>query len=79
MRETMEARSRFSSWPVAVFVASVFFLIWVMALLRLHKHFAGEFFLHRNGVIDSLIAVVAPLAIGIRLWQTKASRMVSKA
>ena len=79
MRETVETRSKFSSWPVATFVAGVFFLVWITALLRLHKHFAGEFFWHRNGVVDSLIAVVAPLAIGIRLWQTKTSRKVRKA
>ena len=78
MRESAERRSTFSSWPAAVFVAFVFFLVWTMAILRLHKHFDGEFFLHWNGIVDSLIALLAPLAIAVRFWQTKAAHKISK-
>ena len=74
MVETLETKSRFSAWASALFVA-VFFLLWVLTVTRLHEHFNGESFLHRNGIVDSLIAVFAPLAILVRFWQVKENKV----
>jgi hypothetical protein len=56
-------------WAAGLFVATVFILLWGTAVLRLMQHTNGEAFLHRNGALDSALALIAPPAVAARLWQ----------
>jgi hypothetical protein len=77
MEPMREANAKLKSWGAAGFVATTFFVLWFFSLLRLHKHYDGEEFLHWNGALDSLLSIMAPVAIVSRLWQTKKARKES--
>jgi hypothetical protein len=71
MSETKGTKSKLRSWAVALFVAAAIFIVWVLALMRLHEHFNGESFLHWKGAMDSLLALLAPVVIWLRLRQVR--------
>lgn len=50
------------AWGTALFVVCVFLFVGVEAARRLTRHYKGEAFLHSPGIMDSLIAVAAPIA-----------------
>ena len=71
MPQVHNSTSPRSVWFSGLFVSAVFLFIWVAAVMRLHNHFSGESFLHRGGVVDSLLALLAPAGIGVRLYQMR--------
>jgi hypothetical protein len=72
MNETPKSNSIFkTTWRSPLFVSAVFVVVWLMAVLRLYRHEQGELFPRWWLFQDRLIVILAPVAIALRLWQTK--------
>lgn len=70
-------RSILDGWGGTLFQVLVF-AIWIQSLLRLYHRTDGEVFLHQGAIMDSILAVSAPLAIYARILQTKIALKASR-